>query len=78
MILIDVLVVPELPHFLILGVDFWRRCSIVPFAGRSVVLYRSSERALFDTGRRRGKRLERRGKNSVEGSGEQECRTDGK
>lgn len=29
-VLIDVLVVPELPHFLILGVDLWRRCGIVP------------------------------------------------
>lgn len=29
-ILLDVLVVPKLPHFLILGIDFWRKCGIVP------------------------------------------------
>lgn len=28
--LIDVLVVPELRHFLILGIDFWKRMQIIP------------------------------------------------
>lgn len=30
LVVIDVVVVPELPHFLILGIDFWRQIGLVP------------------------------------------------
>lgn len=30
LVMVDVVVVPELPHFLILGIDFWRRVGIIP------------------------------------------------